>query len=100
MAEHTDPLRQNDAVDPILQPVVLAANVELAKGVLSDFGRLHYHLIEQGVVTAGRGRHRCRINGIGGSAGLRLDMRAALVQVLGGHDDGGQSQRVGSGRSG
>ena len=34
------PLRQDDAVDAVLQAVVLAADVELAEGILRDVGRL------------------------------------------------------------
>jgi hypothetical protein len=85
-----DALGKDDAVESILQAVVFAADVELAEGILSHFGRLHDDLIEQGVVAARRCRDRCGNDGVGGRAGLGLDARAAFVQVLGGDDDGGQ----------
>ncbi len=92
LAEDADAFRQDDAVEPILQAVVLAANVELAERILRHFGRLHDDLVEQGVVAARGRRDGGGIDGVGGRAGLGLDVGTALVQVLSGHDD--RRQRV------
>jgi hypothetical protein len=56
LSEHRDALRQDDPVDPVLQAVVFAADMELSEGILRDLRRLQDHLIEQGVVPARRRR--------------------------------------------
>ncbi len=82
LAEDTDAFGQDDAVQPILQAVVLAAHVELAERILGDVGRLHDHLIQQIVVAAGGRSNGRLIDDVGGGTGLGLDAVAGLVQVL------------------
>ena len=72
-AEHRQAFGQYDAVQAVLHAVMLAANVELAIGILRHAGRLQHDLVQAGVVS---GRHR--LDGlagdrVGGRAGLRLD---------------------------
>ncbi len=45
LAEYRKALRQNDAVDPVLNAVVLAADMQLAIAVLRHAGRLQHHLV-------------------------------------------------------
>ena len=55
LAEHVDAFGKDDPVQPVLQAVVLAADVQLPERVLRDTGRLQNHLIEESVVAARRG---------------------------------------------
>ena len=71
-----------------MQRVVLAADMELAEGILRHARRLQDHLVEQIVRTAGRGFDVLRGDGVGRGAGLRLDAVARRIQALGGDDHG------------
>ena len=100
LPEHGNSLGKDDAVDTVLQAVVLAAHVELSEGVLRHVRRLQHHLVEQGVVGA---RGRCdgrRIEGIGRRAGLGLDAGAPFIQMLSGNGDRGQYRGIGTGGRG
>ena len=52
LAEHRNAFGQDDAVEAVLQAVVLAADVQLAEGILRHAGRLQDHLVEQRVLAA------------------------------------------------
>jgi hypothetical protein len=80
LPEDADALGQDDAVEPVLQAVVLAAHVKLAEGILRHVRRLHDHLVEQRVVAARGRRDRGIIDGVGRGAGLGLDAGAGLVE--------------------
>src|SRR5450631_1304441 len=78
LAEYADPFRQNDAIDPILQAVVLAADMKLTEGILRNLGHLQDDLVEQRVISRG---HLCNgrsIDGIGVRAGLGLYLSTAV----------------------
>jgi hypothetical protein len=47
LAEHADAFGKRDAVEPVLQRVVLAADMELPVGILRHAGHLQDDLIEQ-----------------------------------------------------
>ena len=52
LAEHRNAFGQDDAVEPVLQAVMLAANMQLAEAILRHARRLQDHLVERGVVAA------------------------------------------------
>ena len=54
LAEHAQALGQDDAVQAELQAVVLAADVDLAVGILGDARRLQDDLVERRVLAAGQ----------------------------------------------
>ena len=66
---------------------MLAAHMKLPERILRHVGRLHDHLIEQRIVPARRRRDRGGVDRVGGCAGLGLDARAPLIQVLRRDDD-------------
>ncbi len=80
LAEHVDAFGKDDAVQAVLQAVVLAADVELAERVLRDVGCLQDDLIEQCVVAAGRGGNGSFVDGIGRSSRLGLDGGTGFIQ--------------------
>ena len=82
LPEHADALGQDQAVDTVLQAVVLAANVELAERILSHLGRLQQHLVQLHVVAARHGVDRLRIERVDRGTGLGLDARARVVETL------------------
>ena len=79
LAEHRNTLGQDDAVQPVLQAVVLAAHMQLAETVLRHARHLQDHGIELGVVAAGLGLNVLGVDGVGGGAGLGLDAVAAAA---------------------
>jgi hypothetical protein len=87
LAEDADTFGDDDAVETVLQRIVLAADVELPETVLRDAGRLQDHLVEQVVLAAGRVLDILLRERIGRSARLRLDGVARRVEPLGGDDD-------------
>ena len=95
MTEHADAFRQDDAVDAVLQSVVLAPDVKLAEGILRDLRHLQHDLVEQRIVPSRHLRNGRGVDGVGTRAGLSLYVRTHFVQVLGGHHDRGQRQLVG-----
>jgi hypothetical protein len=88
LPEHADSFGQRDAVEPILQRVVLAADVELTIGILRHAGHLQNDLIEQRVVAARRILDVLRGDGVGRSSNLGLNARPRVAEFLGRHDDG------------
>ena len=52
LAEHRNAFRQDDAVEPVLQAVMLAADMQLAEGILGHARRLQDHRIERRIVAA------------------------------------------------
>ena len=97
LPEHADTLGQDDAIQAVLQVVVIAAHVKLAEGVLGHIGRLHDHLVEQRVVRAGGCGDGGIIDGVGRGAGLGLDAGALLVELLRGDHYGRQHDVLGAG---
>jgi hypothetical protein len=85
LPEHADTFGQDDAVEAVLQIIVIAANVKLAERILGDIRCLQDHLVEQRVVAAGRGGDGRVIDGVGGGAGLGLNAGALLVEQFRGH---------------
>ena len=81
------PLGQDHAVQPVLQAVVLAADVQLAVAVLRHARRLQDHLVERRVLAAGRVSMAWDDERIGRGADLRLDGGARRVEPLGRDDD-------------
>ena len=88
LAEHRQPLRQFDAVEPVLHVGMLAAQVDLAETVLRHAGGLEQHLVERRVVSLGNvlrvpAARNCRWwrRDSAGSAGARC--RAAWRRRLG-----------------
>ena len=73
LAEHADALGKDDAVQAVLQAVVLAADVQLSEGVLGDTRRLQDDLVQQGVVAAGQWPRCACVDGVGRRARLGLD---------------------------
>ncbi len=95
LAEHRDAFGDDDAVEAVLQAVVLAAGLQLAERILRHAGRLERDLVQQvvvaaGVVVDGGGGKR-----VGGGAGLRLDADAGGVEPGGGDDHGFDVSGVG-----
>ena len=82
LAEHRNAFRQDDAVDAVLQAVVLAADVQLAEGILRHARRLQDHLIEQRVVAAGLVLDVLGGDRVGRGAELGLDAVARFRQLL------------------
>src|SRR4029077_1141354 len=82
LPEDTDAVGQNDAIQTELQPVVIAADVQLPEGVLGGVGHLQHDLVHLHVVPA-RGRlDVAGVEGIRGGTRLGVNSRALLVQVL------------------
>ena len=52
LAEHRNAFGQDDAVEAVLQAVMLAADMQLAEGILRHAGRLQDHRIELEIVAA------------------------------------------------
>ena len=52
LAEHRNAFGQDDAVEAVLQAVMLAADMQLAEGFLRHARRLQDHRIERGIVAA------------------------------------------------
>ena len=88
LAEHRNAFRQDDAVQAVLQAVMLAAHMQLAEAVLGHAGRLQDHGIERGIVAARLGLNILGGDGVGRGAGLGLDAVAGRGQLLGGDGDG------------
>jgi len=53
LAEDTDAVGQDDAIQAELQPVVIAADVQLPEGVLGGVGHLQHDLVQLHVVPPG-----------------------------------------------
>ena len=68
-----DTLGQDNAVDAVLQLVVLAADMELAVGILRHVGHLQNDRVEQRIVATGLTLNVLGGDGIGGSAQLGLN---------------------------
>ena len=88
LAEHRNAFRQDDAVEAVLQAIMLAADVQLAEGILRHARRLQDHRIERGIVAARLVLNVLGGDGVGRGAGLGLDAVARGGQALGGDGDG------------
>ena len=53
LAEHRNAFGQDDAVEAVLQAVMLAADMQLAEGILRHARRLQDHRIERGLSPPG-----------------------------------------------
>ena len=89
LPEDADAVGQDHAIQAELQAVVIAADVQLAEGILGGIRYLQHDLVELDVVAAGLRLDGLGIKLVGRGAGLGVDPRALLVQMLGCDDDGG-----------
>ena len=53
MTKDADAFGQNNAVESVLQIVVIRPHVQLAEGILNDIRGLQQHLIELNILAAG-----------------------------------------------
>ncbi len=86
LTEHAEAFGQDHPVQAELQAVVLAADMELAVGILHRPRGLQDHLVEGGVLAAGHGLDGLGRDGVGRGADLGLNGIARLIQALGGDD--------------
>ena len=74
-----------DAVDPVLEVGVLAADMDLAVGILRDAGRLQHHLVQRRVVTLRQIMNRLLVETVDAAAGLGRQAVARHVEPFGDH---------------
>ena len=94
LAESRNAFRQDDAVQPILQAVMLAPHMQLAKGILAGARRLQDNLVQSHIVAAGLVLYVLGGDRIGGCPRLGLDAVARGLQPLGGDGDGFHLRRL------
>ena len=87
LAEDAEAFRQDDAVEAILQRIVLGADMQLAELILHDARRLQEDLVERVVVAAGHGRDGRFVDRIGRCAELSLDAAPRFIEFAGGDDN-------------
>ncbi len=87
LPEHRKALGQDHIIQPVLDVGVIAADVELAKGILHDAGRLQDHLVQRDILAAGQDVHQLLGKRIGGCSQRGLDRLASGVQALRRHHD-------------
>ncbi len=85
LSEDRNAFRNDDAVEAVLQAVVLAAHMQLSERILRHARRLKHDLIEQIVVAARLGVDRFGTDRVGRRAELRLDSQTCGIE-LGGRD--------------
>ena len=88
LSEHGYAFGNDDAVQAVLQAIVLAADMQLAEGILRGAWRLEDDLIEQRVLAARLGLDVLGRDGVGRGADLGLDAVAGFGEFLRGDDDG------------
>ncbi len=101
LAEHRKALGQDHVVQPVLHVGVVAADMQLAEGVLHHARRLQDHLVQRHVLAARQDVDHLLGQRIGGGAQRRLHHLARLVQPLGRHHhlgDARSAAAVGRGR--
>ncbi len=88
LAEDADALGKDDSVDPELEGIVLAADMQLPERILHNAWHLQHDLIEQRVVAAGGVFNILGGDRIGRCAELCLNTLARFGQARGGDGDG------------
>ncbi|MBW8760357.1 MAG: hypothetical protein JF586_22435 [Burkholderiales bacterium] len=81
LAEDADALGKDDAVEAVLQAGMLAADMELAEGILHHLGRLQQHLVQRHVVAARHGVDGLRVERVDRCASLRLDAGPCVIEA-------------------
>ena len=87
LAEAADRLRDDDAVDPVLDVGVVAAHVQLAIGVLHDAGRLQDDLVDRRAVAERQVRQVLPREAVDRAAGVGRERVAGGVEALARADD-------------
>ena len=87
LAEHVDPFRQLNPVQPILQIGVVAADMDLSKRILRDARCLQQQLVQGLVIALRLSFDRLPAKIVDGGAEPRLDLSARNVELLGDHFD-------------
>src|SRR5262249_38066068 len=73
LAEEADAVREDDAIQPELQAIVIATNVQLSEGVLRRIGYLQHDLVELDVLAARLGLDGLGVEFVGGGARICID---------------------------